>query len=283
MISGKAGRTGAGQPLPFSLRPMLVVSTRPTCPIRQRQSQTGLPHLPPPPLLGPAQQRGPAAHTEWKAKGWGRGGAGLASPGTRGASDRGRCLGKLGDRKWPCGELRAGGTLKEPMSPLTPTPQKVLSLSQCLCPHGASGGRMGPQSPAAYLGGLKEYCMCPQELRSERQCAQRGRTERQRQEKDAKCKNRLETARHPNRSPRQPGRTAGHTRLDPPRAGEPARRAVGTGDLQASGGLGSLAPDKPGCVSAPGWTWRRVSPHMPTWGSHQAGPKMPAPQKGSVV
>lgn len=134
--------------------------------------------------------------------------------------------------------------------PSDPHSQKVLSLSQCLCSHGASGGRMGPQSPAAYLGGLKEYCMCPQELRSERQCAQRGRTERQRQEKDAKCKNRLETARHPNRSPRQPGRTAGHTRLDPPRAGEPARRAVGTGDLQASGGLGSLAPDKPGCVSA---------------------------------
>lgn len=56
---------------------------------------------------------------------------------------------------------------------------------------------MGLQSPAAYLGGLKEYCMCPQELRSEKQCAQRGRRERQRREKDAKCKNRLETAAPP--------------------------------------------------------------------------------------
>lgn len=30
--------------------------------------------------------------------------------------------------------------------------------------------------------------MCPQELRSERQCTQSGQKERQRREKDAKCK-----------------------------------------------------------------------------------------------
>lgn len=75
---------------------------------------------------------------------------------------------------------------------------------------------MGLQSPAAYLGGLKEYCMCPQELRSERQC-DRGRRETK-TEKDAKCKNRLETAvsSHPaDRAPRQPGQTAGHTQARP--------------------------------------------------------------------
>lgn len=38
--------------------------------------------------------------------------------------------------------------------------------------------------------------MCPQELRSERQCTRRGQG-RQRREKDAKCKHRLETALSP--------------------------------------------------------------------------------------
>lgn len=85
--------------------------------------------------------------------------------------------------------------------------------------HGASEGEDGAAEPSAYLGGLKEYCMCPQELRSERQCAQRGGRERQRKEKDAKCKNRLETAESSRVKQTTPHdkrtQTAGHTRLDP--------------------------------------------------------------------
>lgn len=45
---------------------------------------------------------------------------------------------------------------------------------------------MGLQSPAAYLGGLKEYCMCPQELRSERQCDRGGGRQRRRKMQSAK-------------------------------------------------------------------------------------------------
>lgn len=51
--------------------------------------------------------------------------------------------------------------------------------------HRVLEGRMGLGSRTAYLGGLKEYCMCPQELRSDRQCTQRGRRET---EEGERCK-----------------------------------------------------------------------------------------------
>lgn len=44
---------------------------------------------------------------------------------------------------------------------------------------------MGLGDHTAYLGGLKEYCMCPRELRSDRQCTQRGRRET---EEEERCK-----------------------------------------------------------------------------------------------
>lgn len=123
----------------------------------------------------------------------------------------------------------------DPHSPVGPE-----SVPVPLSPRGLRGGRMGLQSPAAYLGGLKEYCMCPQELRSERQCAQRGRRKRQRQEKDAKCKNRLEMAWHPICSPRQPEQTAGHTPAGP--AEDQGTHTLGSGDLDNCRPVAALAP-----------------------------------------
>lgn len=73
---------------------------------------------------------------------------------------------------------------------------------------------MGLPSPAAYLGGLKEYCMCPQELRSGRQCAQRGRGETKEGER-CKVQNRLETATTPEPSSPRPS-TPGHRQQDSP-------------------------------------------------------------------
>lgn len=71
--------------------------------------------------------------------------------------------------------------------------------------HRVLEGRMGLGSRTAYLGGLKEYCMCPQELRSDRQCTQR-EGGRQRREKDAKCKTQVRngcvTPSHADSSPR---------------------------------------------------------------------------------
>lgn len=116
--------------------------------------------------------------------------------------------------------------------------------------HGASEGEDGAAEPSAYLGGLKEYCMCPQELRSEKQCAQRGGRERQRKEKDAKCKNRLETAESSRVKQTTPHdkrtQTAGHTGLDPLKT----RGHTGkwrSGELQARGC--PLAP----CPQNNGW------------------------------
>lgn len=50
---------------------------------------------------------------------------------------------------------------------------------------GLQRGRKGLQSRTAYLGGLKEYCMCPQELQNERHCTQRGMRET---EEGERCK-----------------------------------------------------------------------------------------------
>lgn len=231
----KAGRTGTGQPLQPSPRPMLGVPTRPTSPICQQQSlRIGPPwplplhpHCPQPPLPGPSEQR-LAGCTEQKAKG---GRERMGEEGdrevldqlegcTQGAGHSKMLPGETQRQKVAVRELRGLGAPGRNRVPSDPAPTG--SLSRCLCPQGTSlrglqRGRMGLRSPAAYLGGLKEYCMCPQELRSERQCAQRGRGERQRREEDAKCKNRLETE-HPSQadhSPRRQKQTAGQPRLDP--------------------------------------------------------------------
>lgn len=205
-------------------------------------------------------------------------------------------------RKVAVRELRGLGASGRNRVPSDPTPTGVPSLSRCLCPQGTSlrglqRGRMGLRSPAAYLGGLKEYCMCPQELRSERQCAQRGRGERQRREKDAKCKNRLETAATP-----EPSRPL-------PATPETDSRTAQAGPLKASDTLESgrlenhrpeaapwlLAPRLGGKGKAWGPTsWAgsqcseaRSSPRsnllspsprtaVTVTGRHQAGPEMPA-------
>ena len=116
-------------------------------------------------------------------------------------------------------ELRGSGAPWKNPCPSDPAPTGALSLSRGLCaqgtsPTGLQRGRMGLPSPAAYLGGLKEYCMCPQELRSERQCAQRGRGETKEGER-CKEQNRLETAATPEPSSPRPS-TPGHRQQDSP-------------------------------------------------------------------
>lgn len=82
------------------------------------------------------------------------------------------------------GAGREEGTLKE-LTPLSLPPVGPESWSPGNLTHRALEGRKGLESHTAYLGGLKEYCMCPQELRSDRQCTQRGGGK---QEKGERCK-----------------------------------------------------------------------------------------------
>lgn len=78
--------------------------------------------------------------------------------------------------------------------PLCPAPVGPEGWSPGNLTHRVLEGRMGLGSRTAYLGGLKEYCMCPQELRSDRQCTQRGRRETE-EGKDAKCKKQVRNGR----------------------------------------------------------------------------------------
>lgn len=86
-----------------------------------------LPDFPPPALLGPAEQRGPAAYTQREAKGEGRGrGAGLACRASSGSCMAGPLLDKAQRQKVVMQEAEsAGSTPKDPMCPLTsPLPKR---------------------------------------------------------------------------------------------------------------------------------------------------------------
>jgi hypothetical protein len=95
---------------------------------------------------------------------------------------------------------------------------------------------MGLCSHTAYLGGLKEYCMCPQELRSERQCTKRGQRETERKMQSAK--NRLEIAVPPQFKQTSPHynqtQTAGHIRPNPLKTRQHNGKCR-SGELQARG------------------------------------------------
>lgn len=101
---------------------------------------------------------------------------------------------------------------------------------------------MGLGSRTAYLGGLKEYCMCPQELRSDRQCTQRGRWETE-EGKDAKCKKQVRngwaTPSQADPPPEQSSQTwtAAHTKVNYLKTRNPAKYSPG--QLAA---LGFLSP-----------------------------------------
>lgn len=98
------------------------------------------------------------------------------------------------------------------------------------------------RSRTAYLGGLKEYCMCPQELR--RGSAHRGQSERQQGER-CKCKNRLETRPailRQKTSPHDSRQTARHARLGPLKAREHAGKQAWESHGRRCP-LGSLSPE----------------------------------------
>lgn len=155
---------------------------------------------------------------------------------------------------------------------------------------------MGLQSPAAYLGGLKEYCMCPQELRSERRRTQRGRG------RDKEGKRRKVQTQVRNCVPRvqqTPPRDSRNTDSRTHPAGPLKVR-----EHEAKGGIWRTAGQRPLLApSPPKWregegpgtqtSQKRQPPSMPTSpapvpgqrsvGRHRAGPEAAAHRTGRCV